>query len=72
MRNIKNVMAVVFIMLLSTVVNAEVAIIINLDSSISMSNIKVIKKIFLGKTSTLDGQQVSNEKKRIKAEKLLV
>jgi len=59
MRNIKNVMAVVFIMLLSTVVNAEVAIIINLDSSISMSNIKVIKKIFLGKTSTLDGQQVS-------------
>ncbi|HED35440.1 MAG TPA: phosphate ABC transporter substrate-binding protein [Gammaproteobacteria bacterium] len=46
-------------MLMSSIVHAEVVVIINPASNISMSNIRAIKKVFLGKTSTLDGKEVS-------------
>jgi len=58
MKNIRSVITVLFTVLVSGVVNAEIAVIINPASSISQANIKSIKKVFLGKKSTLDGAQV--------------
>jgi len=57
MKNMQRVM-LTLLLLVSVAVNAEISVIINPGAGVNSADIKIIKKIFLGKKSAINGVDV--------------
>ncbi|HED35439.1 MAG TPA: phosphate ABC transporter substrate-binding protein [Gammaproteobacteria bacterium] len=58
MKNVQRVILTLQLLLVSVAVNAEISVIINPGTGVSSADIKIIKKIFLSKKSSIDGVDV--------------
>ncbi len=58
MKNMQYIMAMLLMLLVSFSARAEISVIINPGTGVSSASIKMIKKIFLGKKSSIEGVDV--------------